>query len=175
MFSHGGSPQLFPKIPSGPFLPFHPPSWGGYGNPLQHSCLENPHGHRSLAGYSPWGRKESDTTEWLTHTHTHTSSSLGLRKVSTFVLSRQVIELLAASSVQVSLELWDFWAIHPLWNVMACGEWGKHPTLPFMGPALSQAFLIDGSSEHLGIGDSLSEPSGALSDSPSPPGDVCPH
>ena len=24
------------------------------------------HGQRSLAGYSPWGRKESDTTE---HTH----------------------------------------------------------------------------------------------------------
>ena len=28
------------------------------------------HGQGSLAGYSPWGRKESDTTEWLTHTHT---------------------------------------------------------------------------------------------------------
>ena len=26
------------------------------------------HGHRSLAGYSPWGHKESNTTEWLTHT-----------------------------------------------------------------------------------------------------------
>ena len=25
------------------------------------------HGWRSLAGYSPQGRKESDTTEWLTH------------------------------------------------------------------------------------------------------------
>ena len=24
------------------------------------------HGWRSLVGYSPWGRKESDTTEWLT-------------------------------------------------------------------------------------------------------------
>ena len=24
------------------------------------------HGQRSLAGYSPWGRKESDTTEQLT-------------------------------------------------------------------------------------------------------------
>ena len=24
------------------------------------------HGHRSLAGYSPWGRKESDTAEQLT-------------------------------------------------------------------------------------------------------------
>jgi len=35
----------------------------GNGNPLQYACLENPHGQRSLVGYSPWGRKESDTTE----------------------------------------------------------------------------------------------------------------
>ena len=35
----------------------------GGGNPLQYSCLENPHGQRSLAGYSPWGHKELDTTE----------------------------------------------------------------------------------------------------------------
>ena len=28
------------------------------------------HGQRSLVGYSPRGRKESDTTERLTHTHT---------------------------------------------------------------------------------------------------------
>ena len=27
----------------------------GHGNPLQYSCLENPHGQRSLAGYSPLG------------------------------------------------------------------------------------------------------------------------
>ena len=27
------------------------------------------HGQRSLVGYSPWGYKELDTTEWLTHTH----------------------------------------------------------------------------------------------------------
>ena len=26
---------------------------GGHGNPLQYSCLENPHGQRSLTGYSP--------------------------------------------------------------------------------------------------------------------------
>ena len=39
---------------------------GGHGNPLQYSCLENPHGQRSLAGCSPRGRKESDTTEQLT-------------------------------------------------------------------------------------------------------------
>ena len=35
----------------------------GHDNPLQYACLENPHGQRSLAGYCPWGRKESDTTE----------------------------------------------------------------------------------------------------------------
>ena len=36
---------------------------GGHGNPLQYSCLENPHGQRSLLGYSPWGRLELDMTE----------------------------------------------------------------------------------------------------------------
>ena len=29
----------------------------GLGNPLQYSCLENPHGQRSLVGYSPWSCK----------------------------------------------------------------------------------------------------------------------
>ena len=38
---------------------------GGHGNPLQYCCLEHPHGQRSLTGYSPWGPKESDTTEQL--------------------------------------------------------------------------------------------------------------
>ena len=35
----------------------------GNGTPLQYSCLEKSHGQRSLVGYSPWGHKESDTTE----------------------------------------------------------------------------------------------------------------
>ena len=38
----------------------------GDGNPLQYLPGEF-QGQRSLAGYSPWGRKESDTTERLTH------------------------------------------------------------------------------------------------------------
>ena len=33
---------------------------GGHGNPLQYSCLEDPHEQRSLMGYGPWGHKESD-------------------------------------------------------------------------------------------------------------------
>ena len=30
----------------------------GHGNPLQYSCLENPHGQRSLADCSAWDHKE---------------------------------------------------------------------------------------------------------------------
>ena len=46
---------------------------GGHGYPFQYSCLENPMdrrawwAERSVAGCSPWGHKESDTTERLSH------------------------------------------------------------------------------------------------------------
>ena len=33
---------------------------GRHGNPVQYSCLENPHGQRSLAGYGLWDHKELD-------------------------------------------------------------------------------------------------------------------
>ena len=42
---------------------------GGHGNPLQYSCLENPHGQRSLAGYSTRGHKEADTNKHSTGCH----------------------------------------------------------------------------------------------------------
>ena len=48
-----------------PGLGRHPPPEGGHGNPLQYSCLENPHGQRSLVGYCPGSHKELDMTEWL--------------------------------------------------------------------------------------------------------------
>ena len=35
----------------------------GNGNLLQYFLPGKFHGQRSLAGYSPWGHKESDTTE----------------------------------------------------------------------------------------------------------------
>ena len=40
---------------------------GGNGSLLQYACLENPHGQRSLAGYSPRGQNEVDTAkQWST-------------------------------------------------------------------------------------------------------------
>ena len=40
---------------------------GGNGNPLQYFRLKNSLGQRSLPGYSPWGHKASESTEY-THT-----------------------------------------------------------------------------------------------------------
>ena len=50
-----GDPSLIPGLGRSP--------GEGIGYPLRYSCLENPHGQRSLVGYSPWGYKESDMTE----------------------------------------------------------------------------------------------------------------
>ena len=55
---NAGDPGLIPGLERSPA--------GGHGNPLQYSCLENSHGQRSLAGYSPESHKESDRTEQLT-------------------------------------------------------------------------------------------------------------
>ena len=38
-------------------------SGGGHGNPVQYSLPGESHGQRSLASYSSWGHKESNTTE----------------------------------------------------------------------------------------------------------------
>ena len=39
--------------------------WRRAWQPTLCSCLENPHGQRSLAGCCPWDRKELDSTEPL--------------------------------------------------------------------------------------------------------------
>ena len=46
---------------------------GGHGNPFQCSCLGPSHGQRSLAGYSPWGHKESDMAEHAHRFRPHSS------------------------------------------------------------------------------------------------------
>ena len=43
--------------------------WSGKWQPTPVFLPGKSHGQRSLAGYSPRGHKELDTTEWLTHTH----------------------------------------------------------------------------------------------------------
>ena len=41
---------------------------GGHGNQLQYSCLESPHGQRSLAGYNPKSLTQLSDLAWM-HAH----------------------------------------------------------------------------------------------------------
>ena len=49
----------------------------GSSYPLQYSCLENPHGQRSLAGYSPWDHRVGH--DWATKHSAEISQEMGGR------------------------------------------------------------------------------------------------
>ena len=76
---------------------------GRHGNPLQYSCRENPHGQRSLVGYSPWGHKELDTTDHLsTAQHIHLNTKNRLYGLTSF----SVKGLVLSCSLAVSSQSW---------------------------------------------------------------------
>ena len=78
MFWARGIIEYFWKIP-----------WRWKWQPTLVLLLRKPHGPRSLAGYSPWGHKESDTTKQLNmHTHTHTHKFI-LEQWARIVLQRK--------------------------------------------------------------------------------------
>ena len=75
--------------------------------PLQYSCLENSKfpGQRNLVGYSPWGLKESNTTERLnTHTHTHT------RHIFFLKFFKKIFIYLVALSLSYSM--WNLFVVY---------------------------------------------------------------
>ena len=57
------------------------------------------HGQRSLEGCSPWGCKESDTIEWLTHTHTVGNQSVFDTMIMGYKLEEAVGDLLVCVCV----------------------------------------------------------------------------
>ena len=70
--SNAGDLNLIPGLGRSP--------GGGHGNPLQYSCLENPHGQQCLVGYSPWSHKVRHDRV-TKHTHTHTTIWRFLKKL----------------------------------------------------------------------------------------------
>ena len=79
------------------------PGWGrslgeGHGNPIQYSCLENPHEQRSLVGYNPWGQKESDAIESLSTYLEHVNFSGSFR-----------LEFYRVNSICLKEPLWLLW------------------------------------------------------------------
>ena len=73
------------------------------------------HGQRSLAGYSPRARQESDTTEQLSHTHTHTHTHNLCDKNHT----RQNLHFSKKHNGKVCLKrnIWEWWLKH-IWEDM---------------------------------------------------------
>ena len=105
----------------------------GNGNPLPVFLPGGSHGQRSLVGYSPQGRKESDTTERLhLHLHLHLPSTWikqGIYFLSS--LSRKKIDSSQVISVLVSIPLPAFcWATGRIFRFLRQGFrewklWGK--------------------------------------------------
>ena len=57
---NAGDPGLIPELGRSP--------WRRKWRPTPVLLPEKSHGQRSLVGYSPWGRKESDRLSGFTHT-----------------------------------------------------------------------------------------------------------
>ena len=81
-----GDPSSIPGLGRPPWRRKWPPIWEdppgeGNDNPFQYSCLENPHGQRSLVGYSPWGHKRVGH-DLVTNTHFSSSLLSAIRVVS---------------------------------------------------------------------------------------------
>ena len=67
----------------------------GNGSPLQSSLSGKFHGHRSLAGYSPWGHKELNTTE-----HTHVYMLLNFVWFS-LVQKKKIISMISSKAIMI--------------------------------------------------------------------------
>ena len=71
----------------------------GHGNPLQYSCLENPHGQRVLTGHNV---AESDMTERLSHNDDTSTISLPTpHRILLKQQQRQVFRVLAKENVML--------------------------------------------------------------------------
>ena len=60
---------------SRPMVISHSDGWRRKWQPTPVLLPGKSHGQRSLEGYSPWGHKESDTTERLNHHHPRVEST----------------------------------------------------------------------------------------------------
>ena len=97
------------------------------------------HGQRSLVGYSPWGCKESNTTEWLIHSLTRLMGTLCNRtnlNVSRFIRTRKGILYIHFYDLSPEIQKWCqlpllrvHWLEVVIWQLPAArklqNEWNK--------------------------------------------------
>ena len=87
---NAGDPDLIQKIP-----------WRREWQPTPVFLPREFHGQRSLAGYSTWGHKELDTTEWL-------ALSLSLQTSDLSVLQKCIVSFSKGSLLWAFIFLWRF-------------------------------------------------------------------
>ena len=105
------------------------------GNPLPYSCLENPHGQRSLVGYSPCGHKKLDMTERLTLCITGSlccipeiNKTLLINYHFSSVQSLSCVQLFGTpwtAALQASLSITNSWSC----SNSCPSSWWCHPTI----------------------------------------------
>ena len=117
--------------------------WRREWQPTQVFLPREFHGQRSLAGYSPWGHKESDATEWLTHTSIvntvfHSFSGTGLWECLRWAVLAWIFaaEMSAGVVGSVSKEASQVgcWSILTAWWLgcpRASSSWGPRWKLPW--------------------------------------------
>ena len=109
-----GDPDSIPGLGRSP--------WGGHSNPLQYPCLENPHGQRSLVGYSPWGPIELDMTEGLKQ---HSTYSL-YKKANSNITVRTGNSLIGVTNPgQVYTRKWKHWDRLWISKQLICHMWAQ--------------------------------------------------
>ena len=88
------------------------------------------HGQRSLAGYSPWHHKESNTTEWLTHTPMFFQNQT-IKIGSYFQIFNDILQigffsfLIGYSSVWGIIRSWKALAWHTIFSTNSGGSFIK--------------------------------------------------
>ena len=86
---------------------------GGNGNPLQYSCLENPMDRGAWQAYSPWGCKESDTTQQLNSNNSCSGSKRRIvdrRKAREKCRDKIILELVILKVLYSFFLIW--WMTH---------------------------------------------------------------
>ena len=103
-----------------------------HGYPLQYSCLEYPHGQRSLVGCSPWGCKESGTTEHLS-TAQHIHFRMRVWSLQPWTISHQ-------APLSMGFPRQEYWSVLPFPSPGDLPDPEIKPTSR-VSPALAGAFF----------------------------------
>ena len=117
-----------------------------HGNPLQYSCLENPHGQRSWSGYSSWSHRVGH--DWATKLNKHL---FALCPLSGEFLSEVKVEFFSkAFSSHIEIMIWFLLfnllirgiTLIDLWLLKNSCSLGANPTWPYYKTLLTYCIQV---------------------------------